>query len=100
MGYSITLTDENNEVVYDRHFGYHYFNEFGDADLYTPIFHPDSLGATKARQLVVPLRDALVQIVRHSNELIAHHDAPEAFLEGVKYLITCEKYPDAEISVS
>ena len=77
-----------------------------EARIYKHLWRPEELGITKAAQLIKPLRIGLASL--NSNpERFKKFDPPNGwgsyigFVSFVaSYLAACEKYPDADVSVS
>lgn len=85
----------------------HNLNSMAEAaGIYGACWRPETIGITKASQLIEPLRAGLAWL--RANPVDARkHDAKngwgvyEHFVPWVeKYLAACERYPDAEVSVS
>lgn len=77
-----------------------------EAGIYEACWRPEEIGATKAAQLIQPLRDGLA-LLRSDAARFRQFDAPngwgtyEHFVPWVtEYLAACEEYPDADVSVS
>lgn len=76
------------------------------AGIYEPLWHPEEIGATRAKHLLERLRVGLAWL--KANEKLARvHDAPNGwglyqhFVPWVeKYLAACEAYPEAIVTVS
>ena len=76
------------------------------AGIYYPLWRPDEIGATKAEQLIVPLREGLARL-KAEPERFKAYDSPNGwglyvnfvpFVE--KYLAACEANPTATVEVS
>ena len=70
------------------------------------LWEPNEYGITKARQLIVPLRNGL-EYLKSSPDFFRGYNPKngwgtyEGFVDFVeKYLAACEAYPDADVSVS
>ncbi len=99
-------TRKETEYFYDANITHNLGEMAVDAGLYKSLWRPEELGITKASQLVLNLRLGLKLL----------EDDPERFKKfnpkngwgdyGLlvsfvrNYLDACEKFPDAEISVS
>jgi hypothetical protein len=77
-----------------------------EAGIYQHLWRPDEIGITKASQLIEPLRAGLA-LMRSDPARFKKHDASNGwgtytnFVPWIaKYLAACEKYPNAEVSVS
>lgn len=77
-----------------------------EAGIYKACWRPEEIGITKAAQLIEPLRNGIAQM-KADPERFKKHNSPngwglyENFLPWLeRYLEACEKYPDAEVSVS
>jgi hypothetical protein len=77
-----------------------------EANLYVPVWHPETLSIYEAWQLVEPLRQGIGQL-RRSPELFKKMDNPngwgtyDQFLPWLeKYLQACMEYPEASVEVS
>ena len=85
----------------------HNLNTMADAaGIYRHLWRPEEIGISKAGQLIVPLREGL-QLLRSDPEKFKAHNplngwgSYDGFVQWVQeYLEACEKWPDAEISVS
>jgi hypothetical protein len=72
-------------------------------DLYMPLWRPEEIGITHARQLIEPLKDGLAVLGEDRERL--EEFSPEngwgdydGFVEFVtEYLRACEQFPDAEV---
>jgi hypothetical protein len=76
------------------------------ADLYYALWRPEELQATRAGQLVVPIREGILRLVDHPSffkELEPENGwgTYEVFLPWCcRYLEACRKYPTAMVRVS
>lgn len=85
----------------------HNLNRMADAaGLYEACWRPEEIGATRARDLIAPLREGLAQL-RAETERFAQYNPKNGWgsYDGLvsfvtRYLAACEEWPDAEISVS
>lgn len=92
--------------VYSRNIT-HNLNKMADeAGLYKPLWRPDEIEITKAHQLILPLQVGLTTLTRDPEHFKTFNPENgwgdyEGLVDFVKdYLQACEKYPDADVSVS
>lgn len=76
------------------------------AGIYKHLWRPEEIGITKANQLIDPLREGL-SLLLDDPEKFKRYDSSNGwglykhFVPWVQeYLAACEKYPDADITVS
>ncbi|MHC4618399.1 MAG: hypothetical protein ACYTEQ_11680 [Planctomycetota bacterium] len=92
--------------VYERNIT-HNLNKMADkAGIYQCLWRPDENGITKALQLIAPLTEGLL-LLKSDPARFKKFNPPNGWgtYEGLvdfveDYLKACEKYPDAEVSVS
>lgn len=84
----------------------HNLGEMADAvDLYEPLWRPDEIGITHARQLIEPLEIGLARLHSERDRLQAFNPVNgwgdyDGLVEFTsKYLIACRSFPDAEVRV-
>lgn len=77
-----------------------------EAGIYKHLWRPESIGITKAKQLIEPLKTGIA-LMKSDPERFKKFDTEngwgtyEHFIPWIeKYLIACEQYPDAEIEVN
>ena len=103
----VTMDDDPfSGEVYSRNITHNLGTMAHEAGVYTACWRPEEMGATKAAQLVAPLRAGLAALRADPERFKAFN--PEngwgdygglvAFV--AEYLAACEQYPDADISVS
>ena len=76
------------------------------AELYIPLWDPSSIGITKAKDLIKPLKKGLARLLVNPERYKAFnpdngwgsYDGLVIFVE--KYLKACKTYPDARIKIS
>lgn len=106
MSLDVYLTRVQLTCVYDANITHNLGKMADEAGIYKHLWRPDEIGITKAEQLIEPLRVGLA-LLKSDPERFKKFDAENGwglyihfvpFVE--KYLQACEKYPDAEVSVS
>lgn len=76
------------------------------ADLYEPLWRPDEIGITKAKQLIAPLTEGLARLEAEPDRYKALNPLNGwGNYEGLvwfvrRYLEACKKYPDADVNVN
>jgi len=96
----------DNDEVYERNIT-HNLNRMADvAGIYNHLWRPDEIGITQAKQLIEPLKAGL-EMLKSDPERFKMHNPRNGWgnYEGLvdfvaEYLAACEKYPEAEVSVS
>jgi hypothetical protein len=77
----------------------------GECGLYEPLWRPQEIGATRAAQLIEPLRDGLAILNSDRDRLLEFNPTNgwgsyELLVEfTANYLAACERWPEAEVSV-
>jgi hypothetical protein len=106
MSLDVYLTRVQSTVVYDANITHNLGEMAKEAGIYACLWRPDEIDITKAAQLIEPLRDGLA-LLKSDPERFKRLDSPNGwglyihFVPFVEqYLKACEKYPDAEVSVS
>lgn len=94
------------DVLYNLSITHNLGDMADEAGIYDIVWRPDEHGITKAKQLISPLKKAIVEMEKDPVRF-KKHNAPngwgkyEHFVPFIKeYLAACEKYPEALISVS
>ena len=103
----VRLTDcEETNEVYSANIT-HNLNKMADeAGLYDCLWRPESVGITKAAQLITPLQKGLDKLCSHRSYFEQFNPANgwgnyDGFVRFVQqYLIACEQHPDADVEVS
>jgi hypothetical protein len=77
-----------------------------EAFIYRCVWRPEMIGITKAWELIEPLREG-IRKMRAYPYIFKRHDPPngwgsyDTFVPWLeRYLVACETYPDADVSVS
>lgn len=85
----------------------HNLNTMADAaGLYQPIWRPEELGITTARELIEPLREGLTRMKADPARFKALNPkngwgSYDAFIPWIEaYLWACEEHPEARVNVS
>lgn len=97
---------EYSDEVYTANITHNMGDMAGAVDLYRWLWHPDKSGVVTAKQLIEPLRNGLFRLIEERKSLL--HLNPDngwgnynLLVEFTrKYLIACEDWPDATVSVS
>lgn len=106
MSLDVYLTRVQSTCVYAANLTHNLAKMAYEAGIYKHLWRPDEIGITKAEQLIEPLRVGLA-LLKSDPERFKKFDAENGwglyihfvpFVEN--YLQACEKYPDAEVSVS
>jgi hypothetical protein len=98
--------NRGRETVHDANITHNMGRMAEAAGIYEHLWRPDEIGVTKAGQLVGPLRAGLARLKADPERFEkfnpenkwGDYGALVRFVE--KYLIACEEYPDADVSVS
>ena len=96
----------HSEVLWDGNVTHNLVPMAQEANLYSVIWNPESIGITKAEELIAPLRAGLALMMADPSRFEQHN--PDNgwgnyvnFVQWIKnYLLVCEKNPDAEISTN
>jgi hypothetical protein len=98
---AVEVTDE----VYSANITHNLGRMAAEAGIYEACWRPEEIGITHARQLIEPLRSGIA-LMRADPPRFEKHNAPngwglyEHFVPWLeRYLVACEQYPDAEVSV-
>jgi len=92
--------------VYWRNITHNLAEMADEAGIYKQLWHPDSIGYTKARQLIPDLRKGL-ELLKSDPERFRKHDSPNGwgtypnfvvFVEDI--LKACIENPDADVRTS
>lgn len=92
--------------VYEANITHNMGKMAGECGLYEPLWRPEEIGATRAQQLIEPLREGLARLIDERERLQefnpangwGSYDALVRFTTG--YLAACEEWPEAEVEVS
>lgn len=104
--FTIPESEDPSNDVYSANITHNLGRMAREAGIYEPLWRPDEIGVTKARQLVTPLREGL-GLLRRAPERFktlnpengwGDYDGFVQFVE--RYLAACEEYPDADVRVS
>lgn len=106
MSLDVTLTNSNGNVCYNANITHNLSKMAIAAGIYKELWRPDEYDITHAKQLIVPLLNAVIDLVKKptfyeqfnaSNGWGMYHH----FVKFVTcYSEACMKYPDATVSVS
>jgi len=101
-----THTREGMEEIFSASITHNLNCMAEEAGIYEQVWRPDEIGITKAAQLIEPLR-AGIALMKSDPERFKKFDSSngwglyEHFVPWLDtYLAACEKYPDADVSVS
>ena len=106
MSLDVYLTATVPHVVYADNITHNLNEMAGAAVLYVALWEPQNLDITKAKQLIVWLRDGLDRLKAEPERFKAFNPPNgygnyEGLVEFVEaYLAACEAHPEAEVSVS
>lgn len=99
-------TYETSAWSYDANITHNLGRMAREAGIYEPLWRPDEVGITHARQLIEPLRAGLVRL-KANPEHYKQFNPPngwgsyDRFVPWIEeYLAACESCPDATVSVS
>lgn len=94
------------ECLYEANYTHNCNTMAEEAGIYQCVWRPDQNGITKASQLIGPLRKG-IELMKSDPARFTKHNLSngwgsyETFVPWLqKYLEACEKYPDAEVTVS
>lgn len=102
----VVVSSSDGDCVYEANITHNLNAMAKAAGIYTPIWRPEEIGVTHARQLINPLRTGLALLMREPDRFKVHnpengwgtYDGLVVFVAN--YLAACEKYPNAEVSAS
>lgn len=106
MSLDVYLTDADGSVVYEANITHNLNTMAAEAGIYKYLWRPDEIGATKAKQLIGPLREGLQMMVFEPGKFKAHNPSNgwgtyDGFLPWIaNYLQACIDNPDADVKVS
>ncbi len=106
MSLDVYLTATRPTTVFDYNITHNLGKMADVVGLYKPLWRPEEIGITKARELIDPLRVGLqrLQDERTACEAVAPDNGWGTYAGLVKfvteYLAACEESPDADVSVS
>lgn len=102
----MTSVEIESDTVYSANIT-HNLNKMADeAGIYKALWRPEEIGVTKAEQLIPLLRDGLALLKSDAARFKAFNPSNGwGTYEGLRqfvadYLVACEEYPSAEVSVS
>jgi hypothetical protein len=101
-----THTKEVVEEFYSSNITHNLAQMADRAGIYKPIWRPDEIGITHARQLIEPLTTGLKKLQDNPNLYEQYNSTNgwgtyQQFIPWVvEYLEACKQYPDAKIEVS
>lgn len=102
----VTVAESESEEVYSANITHNLNRMAGEAGIYEPLWRPDEIGITTAKQLIEPLEKGLA-LLKSDPERFRKHDAQnkwgtyDQFVPFVeRYLEACREYPDALVRVS
>jgi hypothetical protein len=103
----VAVVDDWNEGwVYDANITHNLGKMAGEVGLYEPLWRPEEIGASRAGELVAPLRDGLARLVDERDRLQEFNpsngwgDYDGLVRFTADYLAACERWPEAEVRVS
>lgn len=103
---AVALSDEEETTeVYWRNITHNLTTMAKAAGIYEPLWSPDEIGITYARDLIEPLAAGYVRLIDRPDEFRKHNPENgwgtyELFVEFVAdYLAACIKNPDATVDV-
>lgn len=106
MSLDIDLVQTMPTSVYSANVTHNLAGMAREAGLYQCLWHPGDVGVTHARQLIEPLRAAIVAMLADPERFRRYNPANgwgdyEGFLAFCRRLAdACEEYPDAEVEAS
>ncbi len=106
MGLDISFYEVKRVEIHSQNITHNLTDMAREATLYVPLWRPEELGITKARQLIKHLRMG-IEFMEAEPDKFKAHDSPNGwgtyadFLPWLKELLQkCEEYPDAELETS
>jgi len=106
MSLDVYLTRIQPTVVFNANITHNLTKMAEEAGIYKHVWRPEEIGITKAAQLIEPLR-AGIALMKADRPRFEKYNSEnrwglyENFVPWLEqYLGACEKYPDAEITVS
>jgi len=94
----------NSERVFSQDTTHNHRSMAGEAGICEVVWHPNENGVSVARELIEPLRKAILMMKADPERFKKHNAANgwgsyEHFLPWLeKYLAACEEHPDAEVT--
>lgn len=105
MSLDVMLTKMQPTEVYTDNITHNLITMARAAGIYEALWRPETIGITKAAQLIIPLTEGLARLKADPAEYEAHN-APngwgmyEHFVPFVeRYLAACVANPDADVTV-
>jgi hypothetical protein len=101
-----TVTPEDSETVYSGNITHNLSKMANEAGIYEALWRPEEIGITHATQLIEPLKAGLALLKSDPSRFKALNPSNGwGTYEGLRqfvadYLVACEEYPSAEVSVS
>jgi hypothetical protein len=101
-----TNEDDWGGYVYESNITHNLGKMASECGLYEPLWRPEEIGATRACDLIGPLRDGLARINEDQERLQAFNpengwgDYKLLVRFTTEYLAACERWPEAEVQVS
>lgn len=99
-------TSEDNDEVYSANITHNLNRMASEAGIYAALWRPDEIDITKAGQLIEPLKAGLDRLVLDPDKFKEFNPSNgwgdyEGLVTFVRrYLMACEKYPDADVYAS
>jgi hypothetical protein len=105
MSLDITLKKRGWEELYKANITHNLNKMAEEAGIYQALWHPDEIGITRAKQLILPLQQAIASMMM-SADYYRKFDSPNGwgtydnFLPWLEKLLkACEEYPEARVEV-
>jgi hypothetical protein len=106
MSLDVTLIAKREVGVYESNITHNLTDMADAARIYMPLWRPDEIGITHAKQLIKPLTKGL-KLLKSDRKKFEKFNPKngwgsyESLVEFVeKYLESCKENPDAKVSVS
>ena len=104
MSLDVTLTEVRPTAVYSANITHNLGAMAKEAGIYMHLWRPDEIGITKARELIVPLREGLAKLEADPAHFFTFNPPNgwgryENLVSFVRdYLAACEENPESEVS--
>ena len=106
MSLDVTLTKLEPTEVFESNITHNLGDMATAAGVYNYLWRPDTVGVTRAKQLIKPLEAGLARLQAYPDKY-RKYDSPNGWGEYEdlvwfveQYLDACKAHPDAEVSVS
>jgi hypothetical protein len=102
----VAIQSSESDQVYSANITHNLNKMASEVGIYEYLWRPDEIGVDRASRLVAPLRDGLALLQTKPEQFKRFNPSNgwgtyEGLVKFVRdYLVACEQYPEAEVSVS